>query len=75
MANIKGAIKVISFGVFIAGAVLLGVGSAGTATPLIIAGILLVMASGAGGMIASIEHASSRTSAYSLSNAATAATV
>ena len=66
--------KAISFGFFITGAVLLGVGSAGTATPLIIAGILLIMASGASGLMASMEHPSSRPIARR-SNAATAATV
>jgi hypothetical protein len=40
---------------FIVGAVLISVGSAGAAAPLIVAGILLVMASGAGGFMVSME--------------------
>ena len=41
--------------VFVVGAVLVGVGSAGTATPLIVTGIILLMASGAGGFMVVME--------------------
>jgi hypothetical protein len=44
---------------FIVGAVLLGVGSAGAATPLIVAGVILVIASGAAGFMTAMEHPAS----------------
>ncbi len=55
----------------VAGAVLLGVGSAGAATPLIVAGIILVMASGAGGFMTALEPPSLRPFTYRTGSAAT----
>ena len=74
MTSRKTIIRGVALTAFIAGAVLLGIGSAGTAAPIIIAGIVLVMASGASSLMASMEHPSSRPIARR-SNAATAATV
>ena len=51
--------KIIQYGaiaVFITGAVLLGVGSAGAATPLIVAGVLLVVVSSGAGFMSTIER-------------------
>jgi hypothetical protein len=43
-------------GIFIAGAVLLGVGTAGAATPLIVGGILLIVVSSGMGFMATLER-------------------
>jgi hypothetical protein len=40
---------------FVAGATLLIVGTAGTATPLIVAGVVLVIAGGAAGFVCAME--------------------
>lgn len=58
MSTRKNIIKVLSFTALVTGAVLLGVGSAGTATPLILTGILLILVSGAGGFMAALEPSS-----------------
>jgi hypothetical protein len=42
-------------GIFVVGAVLVGVGTAGTATPLIIGGVILVVVSGGMGFTATME--------------------
>ena len=55
MSTRKNIIKVVCFAALVTGAVLLGVGSAGVATPLIVSGILLIMVSGAGGFMAALE--------------------
>jgi hypothetical protein len=52
----KNIVQIVAFSAFVTGAVLLGVGSAGAATPLIVVGILLVMTSGAGGLMSSVNH-------------------
>lgn len=49
-------LQVIVVSSFITGAVLLGVGSAGSATPLVVAGILLLIAGGAGGFMTSVDR-------------------
>jgi hypothetical protein len=43
-------------GLFIVGAVLLGVGSAGVATPLIVVGVILIVASSGIGFMATFER-------------------
>ena len=60
MITRKRVILCLSITGFIAGAVLLGVGTSGAATPLIIAGVILVLASGAGGFMAAMEPPSLR---------------
>lgn len=45
-----------ALGLFLVGAVLLGVGSAGTATPLIVAGVILIVVSSGLGMISTMEN-------------------
>jgi hypothetical protein len=44
-----------AIGVFVVGAVLLGVGTAGFGSPLIVVGILCVMAGGSFGLVASLD--------------------
>lgn len=56
----KRVIQVAFITSFIVGAVLIGVGTSGAAMPLIIAGVILVMFSGAGGFMASMEQPSLR---------------
>lgn len=51
----KQILKGVLITVFVVGAVLVGVGSAGAATPLIVTGILLLMMSGAGGFMVAME--------------------
>ena len=46
----------VSICAFVTGAILLGVGSAGTATPLIVAGVIIVMASGVFGFMGTFEQ-------------------
>ena len=53
-------IKIISCIALVTGGVLLGIGSAGTATPLIISGIILIMVGGTGSIMASMEQVSLR---------------
>ena len=60
MITRKHVIQGLAVSGLIAGIVLLGVGTAGAATPLIVAGVLLVMASGAGGFMAAMEPPSLR---------------
>jgi hypothetical protein len=55
MITRKRVILCLSITGFIAGAVLLGVGTSGAATPLIVAGVILVLASGAGGFMGAME--------------------
>ena len=55
---------------FVVGAVLLGVGTSGAATPLIVAGVLLVMVAGAGGFMAAMEPPSLRPLTSTRSSAA-----
>jgi hypothetical protein len=56
MMTRKKIILAVSICAFVTGAILLGVGSAGTATPLIVAGVILIMVSGAGGFMGSFEQ-------------------
>ena len=56
MMSRKKIILTVSICAFVTGAILLGVGSAGTATPLIVAGVILIMVSGAGGFMGSFEQ-------------------
>jgi hypothetical protein len=56
MMTRKKIILTVSICAFVTGAILLGVGSAGTATPLIVAGVILIMVSGAGGFMGSFEQ-------------------
>ena len=60
MITRKRAILYLSVAGFVAGAILLGVGTSGAATPLIVAGVILVLASGAGGFMAVMEPPSLR---------------
>jgi hypothetical protein len=72
MTTRKRIVQGIVISSLIIGAVLLGVGSAGAATPLIVAGILLVMASGVGGFMISMEPNPMPVVTYRNANAATA---
>jgi hypothetical protein len=45
-----------ALGLFVVGVVILGVGSAGTATPLIIAGVILIVVSSGLGIVATMEN-------------------
>ena len=56
MISRKKVFMAVSMCAFITGAVLLGVGSAGTATPLIVAGVIIVMASGVFGFMGTFEQ-------------------
>ena len=58
--NRKRIVQVIAISGFIVGAVLIGVGTAGAATPFIVAGVILIFAAGAGGFMASMEQSSLR---------------
>lgn len=60
MITRKRVIQCLAITGFIAGAVLLGVGTSGAATPLILAGVILVLAGGAGGFMAVMEPPSLR---------------
>jgi hypothetical protein len=48
-------VQYVAVGIFVVGAILLGVGSAGIATPLIIGGVILIVVSGGMGFIATME--------------------
>jgi len=55
MLTRKQMYQIAAISVFVVGAVLLGVGTAGFGSPLIVVGILCVMAGGSFGLVASLD--------------------
>jgi hypothetical protein len=52
----KTIVKVVVISTFITGAILIGVGSSGVAMPIVMAGVVLLMAGGIGGFAVVMDH-------------------
>lgn len=73
MLTRKRLLQIGVIGIFVVGGVLIGVGTAGVGTPLVIAGVILIIGSGAAGFLTAVEHPASGNRPIFTSSASVAA--